>query len=130
MVERQTSRSDSLDDLEENFLRQQESSGYETGFNLGEKAGQEDGFAQGSIEGKKIGSELGFYKGYSMTWLLLLQQESQTSQRSSKTLNKLNEVLELVESFPTTNETDCEDKLSKIRVKFKQFSSLLNFKSI
>lgn len=128
MVDRQTLESDCLDDLEENFARQQASSGYETGFEKGKKAGQEDGFARGSIEGKARGSEIGFYKGYTMTWLLLLQQESPKMQRSSKTLNKLNEILNLVEAFPNTNETDCEDKISKIRVKFKQFNSLMNVK--
>lgn len=130
MVDHHSSDSDCLDNLEENFVKQQASSGYETGFEIGKKAGQDEGFTQGSTAGKERGSEIGFYKGFTMTWSLLLQQELPLTQKSSKTLNKLNEVLELIEAFPTTNETDCDERLSKIRVKFKQLTSLLNVKIV
>lgn len=128
MVDRKPPESDCLNNLEEDFRREQASSGYESGLVLGRKAGLDEGFSQGMIEGAKIGSEVGFYRGYTMTWIQLLQSDSTTDTKSTKVLNKLNEILELVDAFPKTNETLCEEKLSKIRVKFKQSTSLLNIK--
>lgn len=130
MVERQISESDCFDDLEQSFIREQESSGYDIGLAAGKKAGQEDGYSQGFEEGSKRGSEIGFYRGYTMTWIQLIQSDSsrQKTNKSNKILSKLSEVLKLVEDFPKTNETFCEEKLTDIRAKFKQSTSLLNLK--
>lgn len=129
MVERQMSESDCFDDLEESFIKEQESSGYDAGLAAGKRDGQQDGYSQGCEEGSKRGSEIGFYRGYTMTCIQLIESNSlRKTTKSTKILGKLNEVLRLVEDFPKTNETFCEEKLSDIRTKFKQSTSLLNLK--
>lgn len=125
---------ESLMNLEERFERKQVSEGFETGYELGLKSGQEDGYSQGLIEGAKRGREVGFYKGFTMTWIDLLKQRiedndnEQQRKRIDRLLTKLNEVHQLVDTFPRKNETHCLDKLSIIRVKFKQATSLLQVK--
>lgn len=129
MVERILVDSDCLDNLEDEFRKEHSSHGYQTGFDLGKKAGEDEGYSQGLVEGEKRGSEVGFYKGYTMTMIQLLQSsEPSQSAKSTKLLNKLNEVIELADTFPKTNEQLCEERLSDIRVKYKQSTSLLNFK--
>lgn len=123
------SESDCFDDLEESYIKEQESSGYDAGLAVGKRDGLEEGYSQGFEEGSKRGSEIGFYRGYTMTWIQLIESDSlRKTSKSTKILSKLNEVLQLVEDFPKTNETFCEEKLSDIRAKFKQSTSLLNLK--
>lgn len=117
-----------LDNLEETFLRESTSSGYETGFELGKKAGAKEGLQLGSDYGSKMGSEVGFYRGFTMTYIQLLQSDLSQVNKSVKTLSKLKDILDLVDQYPKTNETYCEEKLSAIRTKFKQSTSMLNLK--
>lgn len=131
MVERQSNEPGCLIDLEDEFIREHGSSGYDTGFEAGQRAGQEEGYSQGLEEGAKRGSEIGFYRGCTMTWIQLIESnlvQTTTTSKSAKILSKLNELLQLVDSYPKTNETLCEEKLSDIRVKFKQSTSILNLK--
>lgn len=117
---------DRIDDLEESFGEEQTAAGYDEGYKLGRKAGEDEGFQQGLIEGTRLGSEIGFYRGITMTWIQLLKDDS--SAKSAKILKKLNEVHELTTTFPKTNETSCEEKLSNIQTKFKHSMSLLKLK--
>lgn len=120
--EKEDEESESLSDLEEKFEKKHIEDGYKTGYELGKKAGQEDGYSQGLIEGAKVGSEVGLYKGHTMTWIQLLKQ--QESRQSNRALSKFNEVFDLVDKFPSTNNT--QDKLSEVRIKYKQANRLLN----
>lgn len=129
MVERaKLKESNSLENLEEIYLQESTSDGYETGFKLGKEAGYEEGHKLGLEEGSKKGSELGFYRGFTMTWIHLIQESSSLLPKSNRTLNILKETLDLVEAFPKVNETFCEEQLTSIRSKFKQSTSLLNLK--
>lgn len=130
MVEQlnQESSSGSLDELEDKLRGEIELSGFELGLEMGRNAGQDEGYSRGLEEGAKIGSEIGFYRGFTMTWIQLLQSNPSIASQSTKILNILKECLNLVESAPKTNETICDEILSRIRVKFKQSTSLLNLK--
>lgn len=116
-----------LDDLEDKFARDIYNEAYESAYEQGRRNGQEEGKKEGAQLGARFGSEIGYYRGYTKTWIEFMKLEqkqtntsnNQEEQKSKKILNKLEEVLQLVESFPHTNETQCEEKLSDIRIKFK-----------
>lgn len=116
MGNQKESNLDPLENLEENFANNQESEGYRTGLELGKRDGQKEGYSLGFNEGAKRGAELGYFKGYTMTYKHLISGQEQ----QSKTMKKLNDILELIDEFPRTNETNCEEKLSTLRAKFKQ----------
>lgn len=106
-----------LDNLEERFASLQESEGYREGLRAGERAGLEEGEEFGAVEGAKKGAEIGYLKGFTLTHKLTKSFSSKLTPKSEKLYD---EILSLIDEFPKTNETDCEDKLAKIRVKFKQ----------
>lgn len=113
-----------LDDFEDAFAKQVYDEAYKQAYEQGRLDGQQDGEKEGSLLGAKIGSEIGYYRGYTKTWIELMKSQSkdnknQDDPKSKRILNKLEEVLQLVDSFPKTNETNCEQKLTDIRVKFK-----------
>lgn len=128
MVDRQITNSDCLEGMEEEFSQRLNDAGYEEGLELGKKHGEEEGYSHGLIEGAKKGSEVGFYRGFAMTWIGLLQSNSDQTNKSTKSLNRLQETLDLVDAYPKTNDDLCQEKLIDLRMKFKQSISLLNLK--
>lgn len=137
--DQQPYESDCLDSIEQQYIDQSVSGGYELGLRLGSEAGRDDGASSGSAEGARVGAELGYYKGMTMGLKALLQQfESsetrgqlddkleETDARSTRILHKLDEILRIVDSFPSTNQEECADKLNELRAKFKHSISLLN----
>lgn len=114
-----------LSEVEERFNIQSQSQGFVEGLEQGKKAGLEEGFSCGSDEGSKIGSEIGYYRGHLMVWLQMQQLEPENSSKSTKLINKLGETLDLIGNFPTTNQEICELRLSEIRSKVKQVTSML-----
>lgn len=113
-----------FDDFEDAFAKQVYNDAYKDAFEQGRLDGQQEGEKEGSLLGAKIGSEIGYYRGYTKTWIEIMKSQTketkiQEDPKSKRILNKLEEVLQLVDSFPTTNETNCEEKLTDIRVKFK-----------
>lgn len=124
-------RLDNLDDLEEELKKEQFADGYKSGLQVGREAGVKEGKQSGAEEGANIGSEVGYYRGFLVTWLHLLQSGQAADAKLPKSLQtKLQETLQLIDEFPKTNETSSEEMLEKIRVKFKQSTSLLNIKSL
>lgn len=122
-------RLDNLDDLEEELKREHIADGFKSGLELGKEAGRNEGILRGAEEGAKLGSEVGYYRGFIMTWLQLVQSNQVSHDKLPKSLiPNLHETLLLLDEFPKTNDDSCEEKLEKIRVKFKQSTSLLNLK--
>lgn len=112
---------DTLDNLEERFAAMLESDGYREGLEAGRKAGLEEGYSLGATEGAKRGAELGYLHGYTLTFKHIYTRDSTSPASTPSKLEKiLNDVLKLIDEFPRTNETNCEEKLAKIRVKFRQ----------
>lgn len=129
MVEGRYDNLDNLDDLEEEFRKEQLVKGYQTGLELGKQAGIQDGLQKGAEEGAKIGAEVGYYRGQALTWLHILQTNAPLRVKHSKALVQLQETIRLTREYPQTNELQSEAMLSKIRAKYKQSMSLLNLKS-
>lgn len=88
--------------------------------------GETEGRRYGLANGAKLGSEVSFYKGFTITWKSLLQNNPDT--KNSKRLKVLNSMLEMVHSFPYDDPTNdrLQEDLEKMRAKFKQICSLLN----
>lgn len=120
--------SDRLSEVEQEFFREQTEASYDEGSELGKRVGAQDGYKHGYDMATKRASEIGFYRGYSLTWLHILQSNPNLNNnyKTASVLSKLNEVLELTNDYPKTNETCCEEKLLDIRLKFKQSTSMLN----
>ncbi|XP_055505172.1 protein LTO1 homolog [Leucoraja erinacea] len=100
--------------------------GYREGFIEGSQLGETEGRRYGLANGAKLGSEVSFYKGFTITWKSLLQNNPDT--KNSKRLKVLNSMLEMVHSFPYEDPTNdrLQEDLEKMRAKFKQICSLLN----
>lgn len=110
---------DPFDDLEERFSKNQEAEGYKEGFEIGRRDGQRDGERLGLEEGAERGSELGYFNGYTRTYKELISA-LQHQPSSAKPMKLLDDILKLIDEFPTTNEPNCEEKLTSIRLKFRQ----------
>lgn len=134
-VTRQTfNEADLFDCIEEQFRSNQENEGYNEGFERGSQAGREEGHLLGEDEGSKRGLELGYFYGFAMTYKHLLfsptvaeatqQQLPATGLKTTVKLSReeklLDDLLKLIEEYPRTNETNCEEKMKTIRVKFRQ----------
>ena len=103
---------DNVDDLCE---AEQEARGYEEGVEAGKRQGYEKAYELGRQEGAQRGSELGYFKGYSMAQKHLAKQQEHS--RQEKLLDR---ILQMIDDYPKDNATNCEEKLTSIRVKFKQ----------
>jgi flagellar biosynthesis/type III secretory pathway protein FliH len=108
--------------------------GFQEGVIAGKVAGYEKGFVLGNKNGSTVNRELGCYSGFSLMWLMLLSNWSDTysSYLNVSTANKARIVLqtltEMINHFPRDdphNET-LQHQLANIRAKFKQVCSLLN----
>lgn len=99
--------------------------GFTRGYSLGEEAGWRDGYAYGIRKGAQIAAEIGFYQGFIHAWITILEKDESSKQRK---LTALKTLLEMTRSFPKKNnqEEDTVQRLTRIRVKFKQVNSLLN----
>jgi len=96
--------------------------GYEEGVLQGEQNGYNDGFQLGLQQGKQIGAELGFYQGFAEMWL---ESAEDTGIRTTQVLSSL---VEMIKEFPTNEPENqsLQDRLGKIRAKFKQATALLH----
>lgn len=95
---------------------------------MGEEAGWRDGYAMGIRKGAQIAAEIGFYQGYVHAWIAILEKEDTNKHRKLVALRAL---LDMTRSFPKTNQIadgdadDLNQRLARIRAKFKQVSTLL-----
>ena len=98
--------------------------GYNEGFKTGKMTGYDDGFRLGLENGREIGREIGFYIGFVEMWLSLSQYDQSIKKRTEKILYQLKDMLN---GFPLSSPEDItmQDKLTDIRAKFKQVSSVL-----
>lgn len=115
-----------MDDIEERYLADQSSAGFQEGFEKGKRDGEEIGFSQGMVEGAKVGSELGYTRGYLFAFTQLLNLESIQRQQIRDSMSRIPELIATIDSFPTTNEPECEQLLSDIRAKTKKTHSQLS----
>ncbi|KAL8169739.1 UNVERIFIED_CONTAM: ribosome biosynthesis protein lto1 [Gekko kuhli] len=103
--------------------------GYQEGYVQGTQAGAMEGRQYGIQQGAKIGLEIGSYLGFSMTWLRLLQKNS--DDKHSKKIKVLESLIEMIQTFPHQDPTydKLQEDLEKIRGRFKQVCSLLHIPS-
>lgn len=109
---------DPIDGVDEQLVANIENEGFQDGYERGIEDGQKEGQLLGEQEGARRGSELGYFHGYTLTYRqLLLSVNDKDVSREERVLSDL---LKLIEDYPRTNETNCEEKLQTIRVKFRQ----------
>ncbi|XP_015279914.1 PREDICTED: oral cancer-overexpressed protein 1 isoform X1 [Gekko japonicus] len=103
--------------------------GYQEGYVEGTQAGVMEGRQYGIQQGAKIGLEIGSYLGFSMTWLRLLQKNS--DDKHSKKIKVLESLIEMIQKFPHQDPIydKLQEDLERIRGRFKQVCSLLHIPS-
>lgn len=114
---------DDLDYEDEAIQRKYRQLGFKRGYSLGEETGWREGYAYGVKKGATIAAEIGFYQGFVYAWINLLEKEDT---HKKKKVTVLRDLLNMTKEFPKTNVGSNEEKLSRIRAKFKQINSLLN----
>ncbi|XP_062510718.1 protein LTO1 homolog [Corticium candelabrum] len=100
---------------------------YREGLAEGQALGLVEGRRLGLEKGKEIGGELGFYAGFGEVLVKVSKSEIPTRGRAQKCLEQL---LIMIAEFPVDKPTDpnLQEKIKKIRAKFKQVTSLFNIK--
>ncbi|XP_071942195.1 protein LTO1 homolog [Antedon mediterranea] len=101
-----------------------EKNGFLVGKKEGKDRGLKNGFQKGIGFGKQVGEEIGFYHGFVLTWKNILEKKDERNTRKMKAFASL---LGMLEDFDLSNPSvdDYMVKLTQIRSKFKQVSSLL-----
>ena len=97
--------------------------GFNNGFESGKQSGQIEGFHTGLVYGKELGKEIGFYKGFVSCYCELLNEQT-ASKRQLSLLKQLSELLDEI-NYENAEDEGLDDKMAKIRTKFKQLSSIL-----